>query len=209
MYFSPTLLLFISAIAAVSITGVAALAQNQTTTTTTTPAANATTTATATNMTLENAKDQYLQVWNQTEFSPGFSTFVEQYSALGYGVYKEHSEIFRPGETIVLYVEPVGFGHGELLDDEGNTLYLMNITADYVIAGANGTELQAIEDIPVGSIVSHRLNTELFLELTLTQEQPFPVGDYTVTYVLTDEVSGESFELAKDLTVAETVPGTV
>ena len=158
-------------------------------------------------MTLEAAKDQYLQVWNQTEFSASFNAFVEPFSALGYGVYEEHSEIFRPGETIVLYVEPVGFGHAELLDDEGNTLYLMNITADYVISSSDGTELQAIEDIPVGSIISHRLNTELFLELTLTQEQPFPVGDYVITYLLVDEVSGESFELEKDVTVAETVPG--
>jgi hypothetical protein len=85
----------------------------------------------------------------------------------------------------------------------------MNITADYLISDANGTKLQAIEDVPVGSIVSHRPNTELFLELTLSQERPFPVGDYTITYVVNDKVSGESFELSKDIKVAETkLPST-
>ncbi len=85
----------------------------------------------------------------------------------------------------------------------------MNLTADYIIAGANGTELQTIENVPVGSIISHRPNTELFLELTLTQERPFPEGDYTITYVITDEVSGESFELAKDVRVAGTASASV
>src|ERR687896_2328044 len=110
-----------------------------------------TTNLTATNnMTIEDAKELYLSVWNQTEFNATFSTFVEPFSAAGYGVYEERSNIFAPGERIVLYVEPVGFGHRQILDEEGNstnTLYLMNITADYKIASANGTELQLIEDM--------------------------------------------------------------
>ena len=181
----------------------------------TTTAANMTTTAgtavnvTATNnMTIEDAKELYLSVWNQTEFNTTFSTFVEPFSAAGYGVYEERSNVFAPGETIVLYVEPVGFAHEQVIGEEGgsnnSTLYLMNMTADYEIAAANGTTLQLIEDVQVGSITSHRPNTEMFLTLTLAQEvQPFPVGNYVITYSVTDEVSGESFELEKEITVAE------
>jgi hypothetical protein len=183
----------------------------------TTAVANMTTTSagtaanvTATNkMTIEDAKELYLSVWNQTEFNTTFSTFVEPFSAAGYGVYEERSNVFAPGETIVLYVEPVGFAHEQVIDEEGgsnnnSTLYLMNMTADYEIAAANGTELQLIEDVQVGSITSHRPNTEMFLTLTLAQEvQPFPVGNYVITYSVTDEVSGESFELEKEITVAE------
>jgi hypothetical protein len=182
---------------------------NDTTTMTlanTTAAANVTATN---NMTIEAAKELYLSVWNQTEFNTTFSTFVEPFSAAGYGVYEERSNVFAPGETIVLYVEPVGFAHGQVIDEEGgsnnnSTLYLMNMTADYEIAAANGTKLQLIEDVQVGSITSHRPNTEMFLTLTLAQEvQPFPVGNYVITYSVTDEVSGESFELQKEITVAE------
>lgn len=193
-----TVIAFATAIAAVSG---AAAAQNQTSTM---PVSTA-----APNMTLDSIRDLYLSVWNQTEFNSTFSTFVEPYSAAGYGVYEEHGDIFTPGESIVLYVEPVGFNHMPVLDDWGNTLYLMNMTADYTIAGANGTELQSIEDVPVGSIVSHRPNTELFFELTLTQESPFPAGGYLLTYAVTDEVSGESFTLEKEITVAETVSSSV
>lgn len=169
-------------------------------------------TATTNNMTIEDAKELYLSVWNQTEFNATFSTFVEPFSAAGYGVYEERSNIFAPGETVVLYVEPVGFAHKQVIDEErgsnNNTLlYLMNMTSNYKIAAANGTELelQLIEDEQgLRNITSHRPNTEMYLTLTLTPEvQPLPVGSYVITYSVIDEISGESFELEKDITVAE------
>src|ERR687896_1497558 len=172
-----------------------------------------TTNLTATNnMTIEDAKELYLSVWNQTESNATFSTFVEPFSAAGYGVYEERSNIFAPGETIVLYVEPVGFSHKQVIDQGGGSnnntmLYLMNMTSDYKIAAANGTELelQLIEDKQgLRNITSHRPNTEMYLTLTLTPEvQPLPIGSYVITYSVTDEISGESFELEKDITVAE------
>ena len=165
------------------------------------------------NMTIDDAKDLYLSVWNQTELNATFSTFVEPFSAAGYGVYEERNNIFAPGETIVLYVEPVGFGHEQVIDEGGDsngnntnttTLYLMNMTADYEIAAANGTELQLIEDVQAGNITSHRPNTEMFLTLTITPDvQPLPIGSYVITYSVNDEVSGERFQLEKDIIIAE------
>jgi hypothetical protein len=214
------------AFAATTIDVTSAFAQNQTsnlTATLSTPVNNTMTTTNITtttpppNMTLDEARKQYLSIWNQTEFNATFSTFIEPFSAAGYGVYEERNNVFAPGETIVLYVEPVGFDHRQVLDEEGNntTLYLINMTADYEIVSINGTELQLLENVPVGSIISHRPNTELFLTLTLdleiitrnaTQEvQSFPTGNYIITYSVTDEVSGESFQLEKEITVAERV----
>jgi hypothetical protein len=165
------------------------------------------------NMTIDDAKDLYLSVWNQTEFNATFSTFVEPISAAGNGVYEERNNIFAPGETIVLYVEPVGFGHEQVIDEGGDSngnnnnttmLYLMNMTADYEIAAANGTELQLIEDVQAGNITSHRPNTEMFLTLTITPDvQPLPIGSYVITYSVNDEVSGESFQLEKNIIIAE------
>ena len=187
-------------------------ASNMTTTTTTTaPATNVTATD---NMTIEDARKLYLSVWNQTEFNATFSTFVEPFSAAGYGVYEERNNTFAPGETIVLYVEPEGFGHEQVIDEgsdsNGNDnnnitmLYLMNMTADYEIAAANGTELQLIEDVQAGNITSHRPNTEMFLTLTITPDvQPLPIGSYVITYSVNDEVSGESFQLEKNIIIAE------
>ncbi len=191
---------------ATTLENITAANNMSTTSAVTTAAANVTA---INNMTIEDAKELYLSVWNQTEFNATFSTFVEPFSAAGYGVYEERSNIFAPGETIVLYVEPVGFAHEQIIDEKGGgnnntTLYLMNMTADYEIAAANGTEFQLIEDVQVGNITSHRPNTEMFLTLTLAQEvQPLPIGSYVITYSVTDEVSGESFQLEKEITVAE------
>ena len=195
---------------AMTLENITAANNMSTTSGVTTAAANVTA---INNMTIEDAKELYLSVWNQTEFNATFSTFVEPFSAAGYGVYEERNNIFAPGETIVLYVEPVGFGHEQVIDEGGDSngtnnnttmLYLMNMTADYEIAAANGTEFQLIEDVQVGNITSHRPNTEMFLTLTLAQEvQPLPIGSYVITYSVTDEVSGESFQLEKDIIIAE------
>jgi hypothetical protein len=207
------------AFAATTIDAPTAFGQNQTSnlTTLSTQINNTMTTANITttappppppNMTLDDAREQYLSIWNKTEFNATFSTFIEPFSAAGYGVYEERNNVFAPGETIVLYVEPVGFDHRQILDEEGNsnndTLYLINITADYEIASANGTEFQLLEDVPVINITSHRPNTEMSLTLTLTQDYPsIPTGNYIITYSVTDEVSGESFQLEKEIIVAE------
>jgi hypothetical protein len=61
--------------------------------------------------------------------------------------------------------------------------------------------LQTLEDLPAASLISHSQNTEFPLTLTLSQEQPFPVGDYIITHVITDEVSGQSFQVEKRITI--------
>jgi hypothetical protein len=105
----------------------------------------------------------------------------------------------------VLYVEPVGYGHQPLTDANVNSsatmLYLMNMTADYIISDSTGSELQAIEDVPVGNLISHRQSTEIPMTLTLTQEEPFPVGDYILTYVVHDHVTGQSFQIDRQITI--------
>jgi hypothetical protein len=163
---------------------------------------------------LEAARQQYLLAWNDTAFTSQLDLFIEEGSSLGYGVYREHvpANVFTPGETIVLYVEPIGFGHQPITDpasssqdgsDNGSstTLYLVNMTADYIISDSNGTELQTIEDVPVGNLISHRQNLELFLTLTLRQDEPFPLGDYILSYVIHDQVSGQSFQIDRLITI--------
>ena len=45
-------------------------------------------------------------------FHSAFDTFVVPGSVDGYGIYQSHnSSIFKPGEKIVLYMEPVGYSY--------------------------------------------------------------------------------------------------
>jgi hypothetical protein len=159
---------------------------------------------------LQAAKQQYLAVWNNTAFTSQFDVFVAEGSHSGYGIYREHvpANVFRPGETIVLYMEPVAFGYQPVTDEDNvnntATLYRINMTADYIISDSAGTVLATIEDIPAGEIISHNKNTEFSLTLTLSQEEPFPVGDYMITYVVHDQATGQSFQLDRQITIDDT-----
>jgi hypothetical protein len=165
---------------------------------------------------LEAVRQDYLSVWNSTAFSSQFDVFIAEGTDGGYGVYREHTpaNVFRPGETIVLYLEPVGFGHQAITatstDDVGINdssvsmpMYLIEMTVDIIISDAAGTQLQALEDLPGASFISHRENTEFPLVVTLTQSEPFPVGDYILSYIIYDQVTGQSFQIDRQITIDE------
>jgi hypothetical protein len=138
-------------------------------------------------------------------FASALDLFVVPDSIGGYGVYEEHlSNIFSPGEDIVLYVEPIGFSHDPVgpTSPDNETLYLMNFTADVVISDVEGNILGGFEDLPISQIVSHHQNKEINLVITLSQSQPFPPGDYRLLYTIHDEPSGNTFELEKDVKIS-------
>jgi hypothetical protein len=173
---------------------------------------NTTATTTTNNGTVvtdfKTLRDQYLAQWQQLNFQSSFDTFIEPYSYQGYGAYRERpSNVFTPDtSTIALYVEPVGYGFKEGVDAEGNILYSFNFTAAITISDNQGNTLT--EPIPAKfdePLNSHNKATEAFLPITFTLEQPLPVGQYTITYDITDVASSKSFQIVKDIRVAEIV----
>ena len=108
---------------------------------------------------------------------------------------------FAPGETMYLYVEPVGFTHSPSSNESKNALYTIDISGDIIISAPNGTQLASIIDMPVLKVTSHQKNTELSLLLTLSQIKPFPVGDYDIKYVVKDKPSGRTFNIIKEITI--------
>ena len=171
-------------------------------------------------------RDQYLQSWENFGFQSIFDTYVVGGTNRGYGVYEEHvsnlssgsnassvpsgsnmsnvssANTFAPGETMYLYVEPVGFTHSPS-SESANTRYTIDISADNIISAPNGTELASIIDLPVIKVTSHQKNTELSLLLTLTQIKPFPIGDYNIKYVVKDKPSGRTFDITKEITITK------
>ena len=148
---------------------------------------------------LNTAREQYLTAWNRSGFHSQFDTFVN--STEGYGIYQEHkSNIFKPGEDIILYVEPVGFSHVPV-NINNTKLYLINLTASIILSDTQGNILFGRENIPISSIVSHTQNTEMFARLRVGQSSPFPPGGYVITYILTDVPSGKIFKIVKNITV--------
>jgi hypothetical protein len=172
-------------------------------------------------------RDQYLQSWENFGFQSIFDTYVVGGTNRGYGVYEEHvsnlssgsnassvpsgsnmsnvssANTFAPGETMYLYVEPVGFTHSPSSNESANTRYTIDISAEIIISAPNGTELASIIDLPVIKVTSHQKNTELSLLLTLTQIKPFPIGDYNIKYVVKDKPSGRTFDITKEITITK------
>jgi hypothetical protein len=148
------------------------------------------------------AREQFLDVWDTLGFHPLVATYVNESAELGNGLYQERSNIFSPGEDILLYVQPIGFGHQEIEGQGGEKLYLMNFTADIVASFANGTVLGGAQNIPISDLVSHYRNTEIFLSLLLSQESPLPQGDYVINYRVVDQTSGRDFRLSRDIVIS-------
>jgi hypothetical protein len=164
---------------------------------------NSQTASTPNIMKYEAAREQYLKVWEQLEFEPLVATFVNASDVIGNGQYQEHSNVFAPGEEIVLYVQPIGFGHKQIQGQNGEKLYLMNFTADIVLSTKNGTIVGGGQDIPISKLISHYRNIDLFATLTLTlPPDPSIKGDYLAKYTLNDQTTGKSFDITKEVTIS-------
>jgi hypothetical protein len=164
---------------------------------------NSQTASTPNIMKYEAAREQFLKVWDQLEFEPRVATFVNASDLIGNGQYQEHSNVFAPGEEIVLYVQPIGFGHNQIQGQNGEKLYLMNFTADIVLTTKNGTIVGGGQDIPISKLISHYRNIDLFATLTLTlPPDPSIKGDYVGKYTLNDQTTGKSFDITKDVTIS-------
>jgi hypothetical protein len=209
LFLSIIVTLFLSAIVNITFNAYAQdnITNLQTTTSNTTvPAQSVNTTTSISDF--KTLRDQYLSQWQQLPFQSSFDTFIEPYSEQAYGVYRERpSNIFPPETTsIVLYVEPVGYGFKERVDIEGNILYSFNFTATTTISDSQGNPI--IEPIPAvfnSPLNSHNKQTEAFMPITLTLEQPLPIGNYKITYTITDGTSGKKFDIVKDIRILEAI----
>ena len=65
-----------------------------------------------------------------------------------------------------------------------------------------------IEPIPAvfnSPLNSHNKQTEAFMPITLTLEQPLPIGNYKITYTITDGTTGKNFNIVKDIRILEAI----
>jgi hypothetical protein len=122
----------------------------------------------------------------------------------GYGIYEDKdSSTFRPGEDIILYIEPIGFEYGKSTDEYNDTSYNIDFTIHFKINDREGDNFVNTKKIHVDDINSHFPNKEIFLAPVISQISKFPEGDYVITYTIDDENSENSFELIKEITISE------
>lgn len=119
-------------------------------------------------------------------------------TASGFGIYSERANhIYKPGEKIVLYMEPVGYGYGK--DGLGNSMIALSV--DITIVSAAGETLGTMEKVGRVQIASRSHNRELFFKLDLSLDG-LPAGKYRCNFVMHDENSSKTAPFSTDIEIA-------
>lgn len=145
---------------------------------------------------LTKAEEKAYEAWGKLGLTERTYTFVTEPSK-GYGIYQEkQSSIFKPGEKVITYVEPIGFGWKELPHD----MYELNFVSDVKIKAANGDVLLDQKGFAKNVLQSHNANMEFSMDFTLTLTGA-PAGQYTLSYTIHDMSSDQTSTFDQDFTI--------
>ena len=138
-----------------------------------------------------------IEAWEKTPLTIRRALFIDG-EPRGFGLYKERgSTEFRPGEKIVVYAEPVGYGW----KDAGNGMFELGFVVDFVIKTRDGEILAGKENFMRIATESHTRNLEFMVVLTLNMSSA-PAGDYVVEYKLHDIASDKTASFQMPFKVA-------
>lgn len=109
----------------------------------------------------------------------------------GFGMYQVRQDAtFAQGETFLIYAEPKNYNIKEI--EQG--LFEIHIKEDLYILDMEGNILWGQKDFLDYHIFSHNPNKELYISNTVTQDTPFPKGEYQFQLVLKDVFSQKTVE---------------
>jgi len=114
-----------------------------------------------------------------------------------YGVYEErNSTIFKAGEKLITYVEPIGYTWTANADGT----YNYGIFVDFLVKQSDGKVLGGQEKLLKFAKRSRVRNQELMLVLTLSLGAVEP-GEYLVEYTLHDDQSKKESKFTQNFTI--------
>ena len=118
----------------------------------------------------------------------------------GFGLYNQRENTtFASGETFFIYGEAKNY----TIKENQNNLYEIYLKEDIYILDQDNNVLFGQADFLDYHITSHSKNSDLFINNTITQTSPFPVGNYKFRLVLKDVFSQKTTEVTINFTVVE------
>jgi len=132
-----------------------------------------------------------LQEWNAGPLLFRKAVFVAG-SPSGFGIYQARPDnVFKPGEKLVIYAEPIGF-KWQPKDGLQHAL----LVADLVLSKEDGTVVAGQKNFGEFKFDSHEQNTEVMSVLTIDFTGA-PAGKYVVEVTFNDKMSDKmaKFEL--------------
>jgi hypothetical protein len=138
---------------------------------------------------LEALDEAVAVVWQEAPLTFRQWALVE--AAEGYGIYEPRAEApFRPGETMRVYVEPVGFAYGGA---EG--LHEVALAADLSIETPGGQVLAEAADMFSVSVPSRNRIREFNVTFSFAVPELAP-GPYRAVFTVRDRHSDKTGEIA-------------
>ncbi|MFZ2100116.1 MAG: hypothetical protein WAU86_06080 [Oricola sp.] len=131
------------------------------------------------------------EIWTQSPLVFRKVLFVEDSD--GFGIYRQReNNIFKPGEPLVIYVEPIGFGYGKH-SIGGNEI---SLSSDFDLLDSDGNSLFAKEDFLTVNLPVRYHNREFQMNLTVNLSG-LTAGKYTAKFRVHDVNSPKTgdFEL--------------
>lgn len=119
-------------------------------------------------------------------------------AASGFGAYAERpNNVYKPGEEIVLYMEPVGYGYGS--DGLGNNQIALYV--DLTVLSQSGEKLGSVEKLGRIQLATRSHNRELFFKLNVSLDG-VPPGKYRADFLMHDENSQKTAPFTTDFEIA-------
>jgi hypothetical protein len=145
---------------------------------------------------LASVEAAFNEVWDKAPLGFSEALFVTGKPA-GFGIYDARpSNVFRPGEAMLVYAEPFGYGYGREGED-----FTIAFDADFELRTAKGQILHAQEGFAVLDMTSRRRNKEFQIFITYAFEGLKP-GDYVLVTALRDRNSEKKGRFELPFTVA-------
>lgn len=144
---------------------------------------------------VERKEAELVAAWEKTPLSVRKAVFVTEKAPI-YGAYSTRPNSFKRGETLLIYMEPIGYAWQQ----QGENV-LLGITLDVVLKSKDGKILGGQEKFLNYQQTSRHKLRELMLNVTLTLGQT-PPGEYVAEFVVKD-LAGKSANVAMPFTITE------
>jgi hypothetical protein len=142
------------------------------------------------------AEQTVATAWEATPLTFRKTVFATTIEAFGVYTEKEGTS-FAPGEQIVVYAEPVGFGYKTNADGT----YSFGLDFDLLVK-KDGEIIGGQEKFAHTELVSKAQNREFLVSLTLSLNEA-PAGDYVLEYLAHDIASEETATISLPFTITE------
>jgi len=147
-------------------------------------------------VTIAALQDAVADAWQNMPLTQRKVAFVTA-DPISYGSYDERrSNVFRPGEKIITYVEPIGFTWAKNSD----STFRYGLSVDMLVKRSDGKILEGQAKVVDLVKNSHVRNQELMLVLSLSLND-VEADDYVVEYTLHDSQSNKTSKFSKNFTL--------